>query len=117
MKKSVFIAFLKPPISSSFHLEGIRVALGILSGDEDHEVTVAYIGKGARCAFKDVDSSYTKSMLESLKKEIAGGRFYVEKESLDAERISENELSELFAVLPRKRLHEMMAAADVTLSF
>ena len=117
MKKSVFIAFLKPPISTSFHLEGIRVALGILSGDEDHEVTVAYIGKGVRCALKDVDTAYTKSMLDLLRKDIAGGQFYVEKESLDAEHISEKELGDSFAVLPRRRLHGMMAAADVMLSF
>jgi len=117
MKKSVFVAFLKPPISSSFHLEGIRVALGILSGDEDHEVTIAYLGKGARCALKDVDASYTKGMLDLLKKKVSGGRFYVEKESMVSEHISEKDLGDAFSVLPRKRLHEMMAAADVTLSF
>jgi sulfur relay (sulfurtransferase) DsrF/TusC family protein len=117
MKKSVFVSFLKPPISTSFHLEGIRIALGILSGDEDHEVTVAYMGRGARCALRGVDASYTKGMLDLLKKEVAGGVFYVEKESLDQERISEKEIGETFSVVPRKRLQEMMAAADVTFSF
>jgi sulfur relay (sulfurtransferase) DsrF/TusC family protein len=117
LKKIVFVSFLKPPISTAFHLEGVRAALGILSGDEDHEVTVAYIGKGVRCALRGVDASYTKSMLVNLKQSIAGGRFYVEKESLEAEHISEKELGEDFAVVPRKRIREMMTSADVTLSF
>jgi sulfur relay (sulfurtransferase) DsrF/TusC family protein len=117
MKKKVFISFLKPPVGTSFYLEGIRIALGILSGDESHEVTVAYFGKGVRCALRDVDASYTQSMLDLLRKEIAGGHFYVEKESLDSEHISEKELGETFTTLPRKRLHEIMASADVTFSF
>ncbi|MDG6901405.1 MAG: DsrE family protein [Nitrososphaerota archaeon] len=117
MEKTVFISFLKPPISTSFHLEGIRIALGILSGDESHEVTVAYMGKGVRCALKGVDTSYTKGMLDLLKKGVAGGHFYAEKESLDSERIPEGDIDEAFAVVPRKRLQELMGKADVTLSF
>lgn len=117
MKKRVFVSFLKSPIGNSFHLEGVRVALGILSGDEDHELTVAYMGKGVRCALRGVDASYTKGMLDLLKKRVVGGRFYVEKESLDAERISENELGESFVAVLRKRILESMWGADVTLSF
>jgi sulfur relay (sulfurtransferase) DsrF/TusC family protein len=117
LERTVFVSFLKPPISTAFHLEGIRVALGILSGDEDHRVTVAYIGKGVRCALKGVDASYTKGMLDNLRKSVSGGKFYVEKESLDEERISEKELGETFEILPRKKMLEMMARADVTLSF
>ena len=117
MKKNVFVSFLKPPIGTSFHLEGTRIALGILSGDVDHELTVAYVGKGVRCALSGVDTSYTKGILDSLKKEISGGQFYVEKESLESERISEKEVGEGFSVVPRKRIQELMSAADVTLSF
>lgn len=115
--KKVFVAFLKPPISTAFHLEGIRVALATLSGDEDHEVTLAYIGKGVRCAIKGVDAAYTKGMLENLKKSVEGGTFYVEKESLESEHISEKELGENFTVVPRKKIQELMSGAEVTLSF
>lgn len=117
MKKRVFVSFLRSPIGTSFHLEGIRIALALLSGDEDHEVTVAYIGKGVRCALRGVDASYTKGMFEPLRKGVVGGRLLVEKESLDAERISEKELGEGFEVVPRARLREAMASADLTLSF
>ena len=117
MKKRALVSFMKPPISSSYHLEGIRAALGILSGDEDHEVTVAYLGRGARCALKGVDRSFTKNMLELLKKSVTGGRFYVERESLVAEGISEKELGEDFAVVPRSEIRKRMTEADATLSF
>ena len=117
MEKKVFVSFLKHPISTAFHLEGIRVAMGILSGDEEHEVTIAYLGKGVRCARKGVDTSYTKGMLDNLKKSVSGGAFYVERESLQDERIPESEIGEMFKVVPRKSILEMMNEADVTLSF
>ena len=93
------------------------MALGLLSGDEDHQVTVAYMGRGVRCALKGVDVSYTMGMLDTLRKKMPEGRFLVEKESLQAERISEGELGPSFAVVNRKRLHEIISDADVTLSF
>jgi sulfur relay (sulfurtransferase) DsrF/TusC family protein len=117
VEKKVFIQFLKSPVGSTFYLEGVRIALGILSGDEAHEVSVAYIGRGVRCALRGVERSYTKSMIDLLRKGIAGGRFYVEKESMEAERISHNELDEAFSVASREELQKKMLAADVTLSF
>jgi len=117
LQKKVLVSFLRSPIGTSFHLEGIRIALALLSGDEDHKVTVAYIGKGVRCALRGVDVSYTKGMFDPLRKGVTGGRLLVEKESLEAERIPEKELGEGFEVVPRKRLKEIIADADLTLSF
>jgi sulfur relay (sulfurtransferase) DsrF/TusC family protein len=117
MKKKVLVSFLRSPVGTTFYLEGVRIALGILSGEEEHEVTVAYVGSGVRCALKGVERSYSKSLLDLLKKEVVNGRFYVEKESLEAERISETELDESFAVASRDELRKMMSSADVTLSF
>lgn len=115
--KKVFIQFLRPPVGSVFYLEGVRIALGILSGDETHEVTIAYVGRGVRCALKGVDRSYTKSMIDLLKKDVVGGRFYVEKESLEADGISETDLDGNFAVTSREEIRKMMLSADVTFSF
>ena len=117
MKKKVFVSFLRSPVGSTYYLEGIRIALGILSGNEEHEVTVAYLGKGVRCALREVDRSYAASMLDLFEKNEAGKRFYVEKESLDAEGISETELDENFAAASRQELSKKMLEADLTLSF
>ncbi len=111
------VLFLRSPVGSSYFLEGVRVALGILSGTEDHEVTLAYAGSGVRCTIKGVERSYSKSMLDLLKKGVLEGRFYVEKESLDKEGLSEKELDENFAVASREKIQKMMSGADVMLSF
>ncbi|MDG6997904.1 MAG: DsrE family protein [Nitrososphaerota archaeon] len=115
--KRVFISFLNSPVGSTFYLEGLRLALGTLSGSEDHNVTVAYLGRGARCALKGVDKSYAVGLIELFKKNAAGKRFYVDKESLSQEAISESELDESFEVTTRDELRKKILEADVTFSF
>lgn len=117
MKKKIFISFLKSPVGTTFHLEGLRVAGGCKAGDDDHEVTIAYLGSGVRCALKGVDMSYAKSMLDLFDKDSSGKRFYVEKESLEDKGISESELDENFGIESRDELRKRMLESDVVFSF
>ena len=115
--KKVFISFLSSPVGSTLYLEGLRLALGILSGSEDHDVTVAYLGRGVRCALKGVDRSYAAGMIDLFPKKTSGKRFFVEKESLDEEGIYQSELDENFDVSTRDELRKKMLEADVTFNF
>jgi sulfur relay (sulfurtransferase) DsrF/TusC family protein len=116
LAKSVFISFLRSPVGSVHFVEGLRVAAGVLSGDEDHKVTVACMGKGVRCAIKGVDRSYAVKFLEFFPDK-AGKKFHVEKESLIEQEIDESQLADEFAVTSRKELRQMMLKADLCLSF
>lgn len=117
MNKRVFVSFLKPPVSTSFYLEGLRAALGLLSGDEEHEVHVAFLGSGVKAALKGVDRAYSASMLGPLLEGVAGGTLAVEKESLAEQGFSEADLDEGFSAVSREEIRKMMQAADVALSF
>ena len=114
---NVFVSFLKSPVGTTYNVEGLRVALGTMGGDDDHYVTVAFIGKGVRCALKGVDKSYGKGLIEMFQKNSGGKRFYVEQESLMMEGISESELDEDFQVTSRADLGRKMLQADLTMSF
>lgn len=117
MRKKVFVSFLKPPVGSSFYIEGLRIALGILGGKEEHLVTVAFIGRGVRNALKGIDRSYATSMIDLFQRDADGKRFYVEKESLDEEKILGTELDENFGVASREELRKKMLEADISISF
>ena len=117
MTKKVFISILRPPVGTSYYIEGLRLALGILGGDEEHEITIAHIGKGVACALKGVDRSYAKDFMELLPKDGSGHLFYAERESLKEEGISESELDEGFGIASRDDLREKMMQADVVFSF
>ncbi len=93
------------------------MALGILGGDEEHEITIAHIGKGVTCALKGVDRSYAQDFMEMLPKDGSGHLFYVEKESMDEEGISESDLDAGFGIASRVELSAKMEQADFVFSF
>jgi sulfur relay (sulfurtransferase) DsrF/TusC family protein len=114
--KDIFVAFLKSPVSSAFFVEGLRVSAGMLSGDENHKVTVACVGKGARCAVKGVDRMYATKFLEFFPDD-DGKKFLVEEESLKDEGIDPTTLASEFKVVPRAEISRLMLEADLCLSF
>ena len=108
---------MRSPVGSSYYIEGLRLALGILGGDEEHEVAIAHIGKGVRCALRDVDRAYANGFIEFFLSNEDGKKFYVERESLEAEGLLESELDDNFAVVSRDFLAEKLLQADFVLSF
>ena len=113
----VFVSFLKSPVGTTYYLEGLRIALGILGGDDDHDVEVAFIGKGTRCALRGVDKSYGKGLFDMFQKNASGKRFYVDRESLKEQGIAESDLDENYEVTSREELSKKMLSADITMSF
>ncbi len=117
MPKKVFISILRPPVGTSYYTEGLRLALGVLGGTDDHEVTIAHIGKGVLCALKGVDRSYAEGFLELFQKDGAGNLFYAESESLAEEGISRSELADGFGVATREELRAKMLSSAAVFSF
>jgi sulfur relay (sulfurtransferase) DsrF/TusC family protein len=113
----VFVSFLKSPVGTTYYLEGLRVTLGVMGGDGDHSVDVAFIGNGVRCALKGVDRSYGKVLFDMFQKNEAGKIFYVERESLLEQGIAETELDGNYQVVSRRELSKKMLSADLTMSF
>lgn len=117
MDKKVFVSFLKSPVGSTFYLEGLRATLGLLSGDEDHEVYVAFLGKGVRSALKGVDRSYAVPMVAPILERAVGGCFHVDRVALEEEGFRDSDLDQGFVATAREEIAKMMAQADATLSF
>ncbi|MGD0637114.1 MAG: DsrE family protein [Nitrososphaerales archaeon] len=117
LPKKVFISILRPPVGASYYTEGLRLALGVLGATDDHEVTIAHIGKGVLCALKGVDRSYAEGFPELFPKGSDGTLFYVERESLTQEGVSESELADGFGVASRDELREKMLDSDAVFSF
>jgi sulfur relay (sulfurtransferase) DsrF/TusC family protein len=108
--------FLRAPVGSAFFVEGLRVSAGMLSGDDNHRVTVAFVGRGARCAAKGVDRMYATKFIEFFP-DYNGKRFLVEEESLIDEGIDPTAIADDFSVYSRKDIRSLMLKADLCLSF
>ena len=116
MSKNILVLFMRPPVSSALFVEGLRVSAGMLSGDESHKVTVAFLGRGARCALQGVDRMYATKFLEFFPDQ-GGKKFLVEEESLKEEGIDPSGLASDFAVAKRAEIGRLMLQADLCLSF
>lgn len=116
MAKKIFISFLRAPVGSIQFVEGLRVAGGFVRGEDHHQVTMAFIGKGARCAVKGVDRSYAVKFMDFFPAR-DGKKFYVEAESLSEQGIDKRELADEFAVASREELGRMMLDSDLCVSF
>jgi sulfur relay (sulfurtransferase) DsrF/TusC family protein len=116
VQKTIFVSFLRAPVGSVYFVEGLRAAGGLVNSEDHHKVTVAFLGKGARCAMRGVDRSYAVKFL-GLFPASSGKSFYVEEESLKEEGIDVSLLADEFAVASRKELGEMMRKADICVSF
>ena len=117
MAKKVFISMIRPPVGTSYYTEGLRLALGILGGTEDHEVTIAHLGRGVYSALKGVDRSYADELVGMFQKDSSGNLFYVERESLEAAGLSLDDVAEGVGVASREELRRRMLEADASLSF
>jgi len=114
--KSIFVSFLRAPVGSTHFVEGLRVAGGLVRSEDHHQVTLAFMGKGALCAIKGVDRSYAVKFLDFFPAK-EGKKFLVEEESLRDQGVDRSQLAEEFAVVSRKGLSEVMRKADLCISF
>lgn len=114
-QKHVLVTINQPPYGSIYYTEGLRAAVGVTSGIDEHKVSVAYLGDGAFFALRGVDRKDTDRYLATLKKQ--GSRLIVEKESLRERGIKEKDVALEFEVLPRKDLAKLVQEADFVMDF
>jgi tRNA 2-thiouridine synthesizing protein C len=118
VKKFMFVN-RKAPYGTIYALESLEVVLITAAFDQD--VSLAFLDDGVYQLRKGQQTkgietknfSPTYRALEGYDVE----KLYVEKESLDARGLSENDLLVDVIVLPRAELGELMGQQDVVLSF
>ncbi len=114
-QKKVLITLNQPPFGTIHYVEGLRAAVGVISGIDEHEATVAYIGDGVYNTLKSVNREEQMGYLNTLKaKEV---KIYVEKESLDERGIQESNVYEDFKVIGRAELDAIVRNVDNTVDF
>jgi tRNA 2-thiouridine synthesizing protein C len=114
-QKQVLITFNHAPYGSIWYTEGLRAAVGATSGIDEHLVDVVYLGDGAYFALKGVDRTDSAKYIYTLAR--LRCKLRVEKESLEARGISEEEVADDIEVIPRPEVLSLMRKADVTIDF
>ena len=114
-QNKIMVMFLNRPFGTIHYVEGLRAALGIASGWDEHEVTLMFMGDGAYYALNGVGKTDSLKYIHTLDR--LGFGLSVEKESLEEIGISEEDVSKEFKVVPRKEVFEMIKDHDFTVDF
>jgi sulfur relay (sulfurtransferase) DsrF/TusC family protein len=114
-QRHVLITFNRDPYGSIFYTEGLRAAVGVTSGIDEHTVDVLYLGDGVRFAVKDLDRSDSAKYLATLSAQ--GVSLKADKEALAARNISESDLADDVEVISRTQALELVRHADATIDF
>ena len=114
-QRHVLITFSHAPYGSIYYTEGLRAAVGVTSGIDEHTVGVLYLGDGVYFALKDVDRSDTTKYLATLSAQAVA--LHVEKEALEARKISKSDLADDVEVISRDQALELLRRADLTIDF
>lgn len=114
-QKHVLFTINHAPYGSIWYTESLRAVVGVTSGIDEHTVDVVYLGDGAYFALKGVDRTDSAKYIGTL----AGMdyRLSVEKESLAAKGIREDELAPDIQIISRGDVLALIGKADVTIDF
>jgi len=114
-QRHVLVTFNHAPYGSIYYTEGLRAAVGVTSGVDEHTVEVLYLGEGVRFALRDVDRRDSARYLATLAS--LGARLRAERESLAERGIEEADLAENVEVIDRRQALELVRRADLTMDF
>lgn len=114
-QKHVLFTINHAPYGSIWYTEGLRAVVGVTAGIDEHTVDVVYLGDGAYFALKGVDRTDSAKYLGTL----ASSDYHlrVERESLAARGIREDEVAADVKVVSRSDVVGMILRADVTIDF
>jgi sulfur relay (sulfurtransferase) DsrF/TusC family protein len=114
-QRHVLVTFNHAPYGSIYYSEGLRAAVGVTSGVDEHSVEILYVGEGVRFALKDTDRRDSARYLATLAS--FGAKLRVERESLAERKIDEAALAEDVEVVDRRQALELIRRADLTIDF
>jgi len=114
-EKHVLVTFNHAPHGSIYYAEGLRAALGVTAGIDEHTVDILCLGDGVYFALKEADRGTAPGYLERLQS--LGSHIKVEQESLAARDILEEELAEDVEIVSRGEVLALLEKADATIDF
>jgi sulfur relay (sulfurtransferase) DsrF/TusC family protein len=114
-QQQVLITFNHAPYGSVYYTEGLRAAVGVTSGIDEHAVDLLYLGDGVYFALRGVDRSDSAKYLATLS--AMGVTLKVDREALRERQLSESDLAEDVQVVSREEALTLVRRADLTIDF
>ena len=115
-KKKVAITISGAPHGTNKVQEGLRMAVGLCAGEDEHDVSMIFCGDGVYSVLSDIiwDEVCENcwKMMRKLKLKL-----YVDSESMEERGIQEADMDEPMEIINRKDINRMINFADFHMNF
>lgn len=114
-KKNILISFMRLPFGSIYFSEGLRAAVGIASGIDEHEVKIAFLSDGVFFCLKGASREETSRYIKTLSS--MGIKLMADRQSLNDRKISEEKVEDIFQIVPNEEILELYKWCDHNIDF
>jgi sulfur relay (sulfurtransferase) DsrF/TusC family protein len=115
VKKRILVTIHHPPFGSMFFSEGLRAAVGISSGLDEHLVDLLFMGDGVFCGLKDADYKDLQRFFMQLRS--VSSSFFLEEEALGERGLKPENVSSDFKILSRREIVGKLKEYDFNLDY
>lgn len=114
-KKNILVSFMRNPYGSIYFGEGLRAAVGIASGIDEHDVKIAFLSDGVFFCLKGASREETSMYIKTLSS--MGIKMLVDRQSLSDRQISEEKVEDIFQIVPGEEILELYKWSDHNIDF
>lgn len=113
-QKAIAVILNNFPVSSALCPEGLRAAVGLASGFDEHKISIVLTGDGTWLALKTLDRSGLGKFLTSLKAfEVP---IYADRKKVLDLGLSEVDIAEDVTLLESEQIQRTLQAMDLVLT-
>ena len=113
-QKAIAVILNNFPVSSALCPEGLRAAIGLASGFDEHRIAIVLTGDGTWLALKTLDRSGLEKYLTSLKAlEVP---IYADKKKIPDLGLSEENIAGDVTILESDQIQKTLQAMDLVLT-
>jgi len=115
LKKKILVTLHHPPFGGTFFAEGLRAAVGISSGFDEHVVDLLFMGDGVFCGLGSIDYRELQRFFMTLKSVKAS--FFLEEEALAERGLKPAEVSPDFTLVNRGQIIDKLKEYDLNIDY
>lgn len=115
-KKNVTITISNPPHGNNCVVEGLKIAVGLCAGTDEHNLTVIFCGDGIFNLLSDISWDETSSNCWKMVKKL-GLTLYVDEESMLERGVQEADIDEPVKLVNRTDITKLLKNSDLHMDF
>ncbi|OGL42015.1 MAG: hypothetical protein A2161_12440 [Candidatus Schekmanbacteria bacterium RBG_13_48_7] len=115
-KKNIAVTISSPPHGKDNVMEGLRMAVGLCAGVDEHQVSVIFCGDGVYNVLSDVQRDETSIKCWDMLKKL-NLKLFVDGKSMEENGVLEADMDDPIKIVKRADIVKILGSSDIHLDF